>query len=210
MPIVREWSAFEDCHLLIWEITESLEALQQGLIVHPDEWAEFYTISHLHKQLEWLSGRCAMQTLVESRDHGYQGMIKDEYGKPFLRHRVAEISLTHTARYIVVALYSFPVGVDLERVAKKIAHIAPKFLSETEWKSTDGTLENLSSYWCAKEALYKLHGKQQLSFKNQIFINAFTAEESILTGTIHPIQHAPTTHALQRFWIDDFCGVVAV
>ncbi|MEZ4900793.1 MAG: hypothetical protein R2822_03095 [Spirosomataceae bacterium] len=83
MPIVRQWSAFEDCHLLIWEITESLDDLKQGLIVHPDEWAEFHSISHPQKQLEWLSGRCAMQALIESRSYSYQGMVKDAYGKPF-------------------------------------------------------------------------------------------------------------------------------
>lgn len=212
MPIVREWSVFEGCQLLIWEITESLEDLGQGLIIHPDEWEDYYTISHPQKQLEWLTGRRAMQTLIESQYWPYEGMMKDQYGKPFLRNRVAEISLTHTARYIVVASHISSIGVDLERVAPKIARIASKFLSTSEYQaaSIDLDLNTLCTYWCAKEALYKLQGRHGLSFREQIFIDAFTAENEFLSGTIYPTHHKPSTHVLQRFWIEDFCGVVAV
>ncbi|MEZ4900792.1 MAG: 4'-phosphopantetheinyl transferase superfamily protein [Spirosomataceae bacterium] len=127
-----------------------------------------------------------------------------------MRHRIAEISLTHTARYIVVAIYPFAVGVDLEHIAPKIARIAPKFLSEKEGENASDTLESLSTYWCAKEALYKLNGRHGLSFKSQIFVEDFTEDDVFLSATIYPTQQTPSTHTLQRFWIDDFCGVVAI
>lgn len=74
--------------------------LLQNVVAKAEEWDEFKTISHPQKQLEWLTGRYVMQLLVESKGLPYEGMVKDEYGKPHLRHRIAEISITHTVKYV--------------------------------------------------------------------------------------------------------------
>jgi 4'-phosphopantetheinyl transferase len=212
MPIVRQWTVFEDCSILIWEIAEPIDELQEGLVANADEWEEYYTISHPQKQLEWLSGRRAMQTLVENEGLKYEGMIKDEYGKPFLKNRLAEISLTHTAYYIVVAQHPFrAIGVDLERVAPKLSRVAPKFLSEEESQHAQNDLTRLCTYWCAKEAIYKLHGTRQLSFKDEIPIQAFADDASFLTGTIQHLNNGISqVYRLHRFQIADFLGVFAI
>ncbi len=212
MPIVRQWTVFEHCAMLIWEIAEPIEELQEGLVVTPDEWEEYHTISHPQKQLEWLSGRRAMQTLLETSGRKYEGMIKDDYGKPFLRNPLAEISLTHTSQYIVVALHpSSPIGIDLERVAPKLARVAPKFLSSTESQHAQDNLIRLCTYWCAKEAIYKLHGTRQLSFKDEIPIQAFSDDVDFLTGAIQHLNNdTPQICRLHRFQIGEFLGVVAI
>lgn len=212
MPIVRQWTVFEDCAILIWEIAEPIDKLQKGLVVNPDEWEEYHTISHPQKQLEWLSGRRAMQTLVENKGLEYKGMIKDEYGKPHLKNHLAEISLTHTAHYIVVATHlTSPIGVDLERVAPKLARVAPKFLSDPESQHAQNDLTRLCTYWCAKEAIYKLHGTRQLSFKDEIPIQAFADDDSYLMGAIRHLNNGtPQLCRLYRFQIADFLGVFAI
>ena len=212
MPIVRQWTIFEDCSILIWEIAEPIGELQKGLVANADEWEEYHTISHPQKQLEWLSGRRAMQTLVENEGLKYEGMIKDEYGKPFLKNRLAEISLTHTAHYIVVAQHPFrAIGVDLERVAPKLSRVAPKFLSEAESQHAQNDLTRLCTYWCAKEAIYKLHGTRQLSFKDEIPIQAFADDASFLTGAIQYLNNGiAQVCRLYRFQIADFLGVFAI
>ncbi|MCU0340042.1 MAG: 4'-phosphopantetheinyl transferase superfamily protein [Spirosomaceae bacterium] len=208
MPIHRQWTVFGDCHLLIWEITETPADLRQNLEVTPNEWEEFIQISHPQKQLEWLAGRKAMQTLIESQGLPYAGMTKDDYGKPHLRQRVAEISLTHTAHFIGVVMHpTRPVGIDLERIADKLARVAPKFLSGAEKLHAQNDLRHLCTYWCAKEALYKLHGTRQLSFKEEIGIEPFADTDPTLTGYIYPHQ---TSYRLHRFEIEDFIGIMAV
>ena len=213
MPIVRQWTVFEECLLLIWEIFEPIEELQEGLVATAEEWAEYETISHPQKRLEWLTGRRAMQSIVEASGRIYTGMRKDNFGKPFLNNAVAEISLTHTARFVVVALHpSVSIGVDLERVAPKLARVAPKFLSDSETTHAGEQLERLCTYWCAKEALYKLHGTRNLSFKEEILIHSFTDGNDFFTGETFPI-HTPLPrqqYRLYRFWVDDFLGVLAV
>lgn len=213
MPIIRQWTVFEECSLLIWEISEPVEELLEELTITAEEWEEYEGISHPQKRLEWLTGRRAMQTLVEASGRPYVGMRKDNYGKPFLVNGVAEVSLTHTARFVVVALHpTFTVGVDLERVAPKLARVAPKFLSVSETTHAANQLERLCTYWCAKEALYKLHGTRNLSFKEEILILPFTDDTDYFLGEIYPI-HTPLPcqkHRLYRFQVDDFLGVLAV
>ncbi len=212
MPIVRQWTVFEECSLLIWEISESLEELQVGLITTLDECSEYETISHPQKRIEWLAGRRAMQTIVEASGRTYTGMRKDQYGKPFLNNGVAEISLTHTARFVVVALHPrLSIGVDLERIAPKLARVAPKFLSLPEMAHASDDLKRLCTYWCAKEALYKLHGTRNLSFKEEILISSFDDGSNFFGGEVYPVHTLLPCqqHRLYRFQVDDFLGVLA-
>ncbi|TAH14558.1 MAG: 4'-phosphopantetheinyl transferase superfamily protein [Runella slithyformis] len=210
MPIVRRWRVFDDCEIALWQITETTDELQQNLIASPDEWAEYATIAHPQKQREWLAGRQTVQALITSNALTYSGLVKDEFGKPHLRAANAQISVTHTSEYVAVATHpTLPVGIDVERAAEKLRRVAPKFLSEKETQHASDNLARLATYWCSKEALYKLHGVRKIRFKEDIPIDDFDDAAIFLTG--HLLYAAgPQTHRLHRFWIDDFCGVLAV
>jgi hypothetical protein len=71
-------------------------------------------------------------------------------------------------------------------------------------------LPKLVTYWCAKEALYKLHGTRQLSFKDHIAVEAFQDTDTYIQGSIFFNEFARQYHQLHRFWVEDFCGVMAV
>ena len=72
------------------------------------------------------------------------------------------------------------VGVDLEKIDQKINRIKRKFLSpeELENLSAENNLEQLFICWCAKESMYKWHGKKQLDFREHLFISPFTYSAS--------------------------------
>ncbi len=205
MPIIKEFETIEGCHVVVWEVSENLDWFQNHVFVTDNEQADFLTISHPIKQLEWFAGRAAVQYIV--RPFVYDGLIKDQYGKPHLRNHDAQISVSHTAKYVVVAFHNKkPVGVDLERVSEKIRRISHKFLNDKELATANDNLEKLAAYWCAKEALYKLHGTKQLSFKQNISVQT---PAQFFKGQIH-YENRIETYQLHRFWIDDFCGVLAV
>jgi 4'-phosphopantetheinyl transferase len=210
MPIVRRWSLGTDCQVAIWETTETAAELAEQLTAQPDEWEEWLGISHPQKQLEWLAGRVALQTLLRENELIFSGLLKDEHGKPHLRHSAVGVSITHTNRFIgAVYCANGSVGIDLERTAEKLARIAPKFLSETELAHAQGDWERLNTYWCAKEALYKLHGTHELySFKTRIAVQPFEPTDPALTGSVL-LQDTWHAYRLFRFFIDDFVGVVA-
>ena len=205
MPIIRQWPVFDDCEIALWQLNETEADLQKNLIATPGEWNEYETISHPQKRREWLAGRQTARALVESKGLVYSGLEKDEFGKPHLLSANAELSLTHTAAYVAAAICpNYAVGLDLEKVAEKLARIAPKFLSESEARHANGNLARICTYWCAKEALYKRHGTRQLRFREDIPIDEFADDTLFFTGNI---QHQK--YHLHRFWVADFCGVLA-
>jgi 4'-phosphopantetheinyl transferase len=205
MPIIKEFEILEGCRVAVWEITETLDWFQNQVFATDNELVDFQAIAHPVKQLEWFAGRAALQHLVWPLV--YDGLVKDQYGKPHLRSHEAQISVTHTSKYVAVAFHSDkPVGIDVERVSEKIGRIAHKFLNDQELTEAGNDLDKLAAYWCAKEALYKLHGTKQLSFKQNI---AVEAPSDFFKGQIH-YPNQTDSHKLYRFWIDDFCGVLAV
>jgi phosphopantetheinyl transferase len=60
-------------------------------------------------------------------------------------------------------------------IKDKIERIANKFLSakELEFIQEQERIEQLYVCWCAKEAIYKLHGKKNVSFVENIDLKPF-------------------------------------
>ncbi|GAB4332404.1 MAG: hypothetical protein OHK0038_08090 [Flammeovirgaceae bacterium] len=168
----------------IWKIDETEEELKEYL--HPKWLSEdFFNIQHPQKRLEWLASRCLVKKLSEKSGFEYSGIEKDDFGKPFLKNCAVEISFSHTFRYAAAILdFATPTGIDIEQIDAKFTKIAPKFLSPQELEFTQQNLEEIAYHWCAKEALYKLFGKKQLSFKNNIFIIKPFEGEGVFEGII--------------------------
>jgi hypothetical protein len=77
------------------------------------------------------------------------------------------------------------VGIDLEQPRAKILKIAPRIFSPVELKDAGSDVIKNIVYWCAKETLYKIHGKGNVHFSNQLNIEPFLLqEEGILRGVI--------------------------
>ncbi len=206
MPIIKQYNLANGCHAIVWQITETLDWLQNNLIATEEEWRFFETISHPQKQLEWLAGRKALQTLAAQLNLTYKGTFKDDFGKPYLIDNQVHISLTNTAKFVAVALhFEQPVGIDMEKISPKLQIIAHKFLSETEFHSSQKDLLRLAFCWCSKEAIYKLFGQKKVSFKDHIFIPTQQNEVGVLE-----INNVARSYSLFQFQIEDFYGVVAV
>lgn len=143
-------------------------------------------IVHPQKRLEYLAGRALIKTLVESVALPYEGLRKDEFGKPFLKVHPHFISLSHSYPYVAAQIDpEQPVGIDVEQVKEKLRQVGPRILSSDEYRDGDDNLTKLCIYWCAKEALYKVHGKRNLLFTDHLRIAPFDLQETgLLHGTI--------------------------
>jgi phosphopantetheinyl transferase len=76
-----------------------------------------------------------------------------------------------------------PCGIDIEQIRSKLKPLAPKFLNEAELAIGADDLTNLAVLWGAKEALYKLHGRKSLIFKENLAIEDFKFSENSGTFT---------------------------
>ena len=181
MPQVKIQKLGKESGWALWFITESEEELASVAGSNcPHE------IINLNKRLEWLAGRALMKTLVEFNGLTYLGIHKDEYGKPFLNELPHQISLSHSFPYVAGQIDpTHSVGVDVEQPKEKLLKIAHRIMSEEELADAGTDVTKHCVYWCAKETLYKIHGKRGLQFSDQLNLKPFELGKSgQLEGTI--------------------------
>jgi len=167
----------------LWKIDEDENFFRDQLAV-PDEVPD--TIHHVQKRLEYLSARYLLQSLLKEWNLPFAGIVKDDFGKPYLKSLPFQISLSHSYPYVAAVIdRNKAVGIDLEQPKLKLARIAPRVLSEAEYGDAGDDTVKLCVYWCAKESLVKIHGKKDLTFASEIQISPFSLQkQGLLNGSI--------------------------
>lgn len=158
----------------LWKIEETAEELIAQLQLKEHEISYLNSLNNGKRNLHWLSTRVLLRKMLETET--YIDCKVDEHGKPYLANMPHQISLSHSFDYAAVMVSKDKtVGIDIELIKNKIERIAYKFMSPEEMKFIDpaNTTEHLYMCWCAKEAIYKLHGKKQVSFLNHIRLSPF-------------------------------------
>jgi phosphopantetheinyl transferase len=158
----------------IWKIEESAEELLAQLQLKHHEISYLDTLINGKRNLHWLSTRVLLRRMMNTND--YIDCQVDSSGKPYLTNFPHRISLSHSFDYAAVMISkNKEVGIDIELIKDKIDRIAHKFMSKDELASISGhRIEHLYACWCAKEAIYKLHGKKNISFLDHIRIKPFS------------------------------------
>ncbi|TAF45254.1 MAG: 4'-phosphopantetheinyl transferase superfamily protein [Sphingobacteriales bacterium] len=175
MPIVFEENLGNDTSIALWKIEETAQELETQLQLKAHELNFLRSLVGEKRNLQWLATRVLLRKMLNTDN--YIDVRSDENGKPYLKSKSHHISLSHSYNYAAVIISkSKKVGIDIEIIKPKIEKIAFKFLSDTEYKNIDtqNTIAYLYVCWCAKEALYKLNGLRETSFKNHIFLHPFT------------------------------------
>jgi 4'-phosphopantetheinyl transferase len=187
MPIqaLKNMIPIDGVRLLVWELTESIDDL---LLQLPGlDLFELENKTSEKRKLEFLGVRVAMKVLLGKEI----AIIYDANGKPFLADNSFQISISHSGKWIAVMAHpSHKVGVDIEIPTDKIRKIYKRFLSLTEQDELSGgnNTNQLQLAWSAKEALYKIIGKEAVDFANQLQILPFEVKH---TGEIKA-KHIPT------------------
>ena len=167
------------------------------------------TITNPLKRLEFLAARTLLKHLLEGWGLEFNGLFKDEFGKPFLKNSDLQISLTHSYPYVAAIINrGGPVGIDLEQPKQKLLRIAARVLSSSEFRDAGNDPVKHCIYWCAKEALVKIHGKKDLIFAENLSINPFSkAKSGQLIGRII-VDRMETPIPLQYFVYENFVLVL--
>ena len=177
MPVFRSEKLPNKVTIVIFHLQESEAELWDQTHLWPEGEQEWAQIHHPQKKLEWLGGRIAVQHLCQKLDLAYHGVHKDEHGKPHLREVPGHITISHCWPYAAAAYHPhLPLGLDLEEPRDKLVRLAPKFLDDQELNHANNHLDYLALQWSAKESLYKLHGRKQLAFREQLKTSLFDLE----------------------------------
>ena len=180
MPLLYTKQVSTRQTLGIWGLSEEPSELLH--LLDPDEFtlARYAEINHDWRKRQWLASRLLAKVLTGVKNIS---IIYDQYNKPFLAGSQMHLSISHSYDKIAVIIdKEKETGIDIELIKPKIERIAEKFMSDDEMRTVqENSIEALYVHWCAKESLYKIYGKKELIFKENISIEPFeyNAEGSI-------------------------------
>ena len=162
----------------------SSDAFDPGVVVvYPEEIELLNTRSNPKRKNEFLGVRHLRNQLKINSP-----ILYHSNGRPYYSASELALSISHTKEFIALANAGFPIGIDIEQKDRDAGRIINKFAREDE-KVLCST-EDKDWYlqlWCAKEAIYKLVGLDNLSFKNEIHVHTRQkeAETIFLSATVH-------------------------
>ena len=167
----------------LWKITEERSSLEHR--IHPFEVVS-PELTNPNKILEFLSSRVLLKELLAQWRLPFEGLMKDNSGKPFLKNSNLHISLSHSYPYVAAIIdREKSVGIDLEQPKDKLLRIAERVLNVTEQQNAGSNITKHCIYWCAKEALIKIYGKRHLHLANELAIEPFDlAQNGTISGSI--------------------------
>lgn len=101
-----------------------------------------------------------------------------ENGKPFLKDKTCNISISHSKNYIAIALNKKnEIGIDIEYISEKINKVKNKFITDSEYIETENESIHLIIHWCTKEALFKCVNNPNVDFRNDFILSRFTPKK---------------------------------
>lgn len=147
-----------------WEVTETLDELIQTSVKYslstyvPDfieaRQKQILVMRILHKMV-------APGTTIEY----------EPTGKPVLSEG-GHISFSHSRNHVVVYRSDTECGVDLEQLNTRILKIRRKFINEQEEEYLNSeNADLLIRLWSAKEAMFKVYGKDGVYLRSNIFVS---------------------------------------
>jgi 4'-phosphopantetheinyl transferase len=162
----------------------SSDAFDLGaVVIYPEEIELLNTRSNPKRKNEFLGVRFLRNQLKINSPILYHSS-----GRPYFSANELALSISHTKDFIALASAAFPIGIDIEQKDRDAARIINKFAREDEKVlCTDNPTGWYLQLWCAKEAIYKLVGIENLSFKDEIHIHTRQKEEeaTFLSATVH-------------------------
>ncbi|MCD8176076.1 MAG: 4'-phosphopantetheinyl transferase superfamily protein [Tannerellaceae bacterium] len=156
----------------VWKIEENVEEL---LACFADPVPYITSLKEKKsdsRQKEWLAVRVLLKELT-----GKELCIAyHTNGAPYLTDSPYYISISHTKEYVAIILHpEYPVGIDIEYISERVCKIRDRFMSPEEIRAVDPANEvcHLLLYWCAKETLFKVIGKEEVDFREMLHIEPF-------------------------------------
>jgi len=188
MPLLyqKTWDTKEQ--LAVWKTTEDEAYFIQRMNWTSSEKTHFDSLTG-KRRIEWLSSRLLICKLSQLPNTSF--ILKDSFGKPFIKDSQVNISISHTSGYVAAYISQFTIGIDIQKIVNKIHRIAHKYLNfeELHMIPEQKLRDALHIYWGAKESLYKAYGRRQLNYREHIRIDISPILECTeLISDIYPFQ----------------------
>ena len=134
-----------------------------------DEKEKYVALKSEKRKKEFLLIRFLRNNFFPGKEIAYT-----ETGAPYFKDKSCSISISHSSTFIALAATSEErIGIDIELIQDKIIKLGNKFMHLDEIARVNPSNEVIqyTSFWCAKEALYKWSNIRGLSFQNDLAIH---------------------------------------
>lgn len=187
---------------IIWHLKESISYFLDKKKLCNEEITQLYGITPPNV-LQWLCSRFIINELSDID----VCILKDDFGKPYIKGSSMHISLSHSNDYFASAISADFIGIDIEKISSKAQKIQSKFCASSDLHFLN-TGENLDFFytrlWTIKESVYKAYGKKSLIFKDQIVL------KSNNECVVYPDKTRIINYYIQTFTINDYIFSIAL
>lgn len=149
--------------------------LDYVVYLNENEQEKLHSFHHLKRKMEFVATRVLKHELF-----GHKSIQYSDHGAPYI-YKEGFISISHSNFWSAIAVNEdYQIGIDLELKSTKANRISNKFLNAKEKELIGSTDDFLySAAWSCKETLYKLAGRKGIIFKDELFLESFSATEAI-------------------------------
>ena len=202
----------------LWQITETASELRSQL-QFPDMYAD--RIARLPEDSLRMREILAVRCLLKAMTGEEQRVQYDEEGSPLVPQQMesvrrekgreihevwSHLSISHTDGWAVVILSCHPVGIDIERLGRRVQRVTSHFLKAPEMEILQDDVE-LHIAWCVKESLFKILGRDYYDLRRRTSVRkvSYTSrKENVRRGTVEVAVEEQGLKTLQFETNDDF------
>ena len=150
------------------------ELLERGAT--EEELQSVESISSQSRRAERLAWRLLLRSVLPTAQVEYLSSGKPEIKNSQYNH----ISVSHCRDFVAVAIATKPCGIDVERYDRNFERVRSRYMTAEE-QSLSADEHWAAVVWCAKEAMYKMAGREGVDFKRDMQI--ISAEPPFVGGS---------------------------
>lgn len=105
---------------------------------------------------------------------GKMEILYSENGKPQLSNSNDFISISHSQNFVGILKAPFNIGLDIEELNERILKVKERFLNDEEIYMFGNGIENITTAWTLKEAMFKLNLRKGIDFRKELLVTEKT------------------------------------
>ena len=204
MPLLNDLLPNDSLLCKLWRIDDSEDIMDPNNELNSDDYQIFLSRKANHMKRQFLASRKLIALVGPDLRVTYKNDI------PFLSDN-RNISISHSESIATILIAEKKgIGIDIERINKKIHSIKSKFLNQKEINYLRGDKETrmLTKAWTAKEAIYKAVRKPGIIFSENILVEEFNNEATSGIGKFISSDQE-TLFKLYFYDLDDYCLTIS-
>tara|TARA_X000000368_G_scaffold273409_1_gene216791 strand:+ start:536 stop:1159 length:624 start_codon:yes stop_codon:yes gene_type:complete len=188
----------------LWRIEEGEVIMDPKTELCLNDYKLFLNKKLQHHQSQFLASRKLIELVHSDLRVAYKDNI------PLLSDN-RNISISHSEDIVTILISENKgIGIDVERINKKVHSIKSKFLNQKEinYLTGDGETKRLTKAWTAKEAIYKAVRKPGIIFSENILLEEFNNEAKSGIGKF-VLSNQEIRFKLYFYDLDDYCLTIS-